>query len=237
MSFYVALGSLLDVAHTVGYPVLFLLVMAESAGVPVPGETSIITGAVLASQGKLSIVVVIVLAATAAIVGDNIGYLDRAQGRPLAAAAPRRLPAPAPARARGRRTVLRASRSESGLLRALHPRPARVGLVARGRDAHALALVLPLERVRGIVWATGVGVIAYTLGRTATNVTEAFEIYGLAAFVIAIAGLLLAHRRYRRSEQRAREEFAPITKESRPRGRLRCDDDRSDMARSDSTSR
>src|SRR5207244_8208534 len=68
------LASILDVSH-VGYPLLYLMVMAESAGFLVPGETALITAAVLASQGKLEIELVIALAATAAIVGDNIGYV------------------------------------------------------------------------------------------------------------------------------------------------------------------
>ncbi len=42
---------------------------------PVPGETALITAAVLASQGHLQIELVIAVAAAAAIVGDNIGYL------------------------------------------------------------------------------------------------------------------------------------------------------------------
>src|SRR5580692_7520396 len=73
------LASLVDVSH-VGYPLLLLLVMAESGGVPVPGETALITAAVLASQGKLRIEVVILLAATGAIVGDNLGYLIGRKG-------------------------------------------------------------------------------------------------------------------------------------------------------------
>ncbi len=63
--------ALLNVEHLVssaGYPLLFLIVMAESSGAPVPGETGLITAAVLASQGKLHIELVIPLAAAAAIV-------------------------------------------------------------------------------------------------------------------------------------------------------------------------
>ena len=54
--------------------------MGESSGVPVPGETALITAAVLASQGKLKIELVIPLAAAGAIVGDNIGYLIGRKG-------------------------------------------------------------------------------------------------------------------------------------------------------------
>jgi membrane protein DedA with SNARE-associated domain len=58
-----------------GLPLLFLVIMLESFGVPLPGETALIAFGVLASQGHYSIVVVIAVAAAAAIVGDNLGYL------------------------------------------------------------------------------------------------------------------------------------------------------------------
>jgi len=71
-------------AQTAGYPALFFLVMAESGGIPLPGETALITAAVLASQGQLQIEFVIALAALAAIIGDNVGYLiSRKVGRTL----------------------------------------------------------------------------------------------------------------------------------------------------------
>ena len=44
-------------------------------GIPSPGETALILAAVLASQGKLQIWLVIVIATASAIVGDNLGYL------------------------------------------------------------------------------------------------------------------------------------------------------------------
>jgi hypothetical protein len=54
--------------------------MCESSGVPLPGETALITGAVLASQHRLQIALVIALAAGAAILGDNAGYLIGRKG-------------------------------------------------------------------------------------------------------------------------------------------------------------
>jgi membrane protein DedA with SNARE-associated domain len=67
--------ALIDIPRDVGYPLLALLVGAEASGVPVPGETALIATSVLASQGDLSIEVVIPVAAAAAIIGDNIGYV------------------------------------------------------------------------------------------------------------------------------------------------------------------
>jgi membrane protein DedA with SNARE-associated domain len=58
-----------------GYLVVFLLVMAESIGLPMPGETALIGAALFAgSTHKLEIGWVIAAAIGAAIIGDNIGY-------------------------------------------------------------------------------------------------------------------------------------------------------------------
>jgi membrane protein DedA with SNARE-associated domain len=68
--------------HDYGLIALFLIVMLESGGVPLPGETALVAASVFASSGKLDIVAVIAVAATAAIVGDNIGYwIGRTGGR------------------------------------------------------------------------------------------------------------------------------------------------------------
>ena len=58
-----------------GYLVVFLLVMAESIGLPVPGETALIAAALYAgSTHKLEIWWVIAAAIAGAIIGDNIGF-------------------------------------------------------------------------------------------------------------------------------------------------------------------
>ncbi len=66
----------------IGYPVLGLLILGECAGVPLPGETALITAGGLAGDGHLSLPLVILVAASAAIVGDTLGYLlGRRRGR------------------------------------------------------------------------------------------------------------------------------------------------------------
>jgi membrane protein DedA with SNARE-associated domain len=80
-----ALGAtlLLDVGRY-GYAALAAGVLLENAGVPVPGETMLLAAAALAARGGLSIVLVAIVAASAAIVGDNIGFaIGRSGGRPL----------------------------------------------------------------------------------------------------------------------------------------------------------
>ena len=58
-----------------GYWVVFVIVMLESAGVPLPGETILILAAGYAgATGELNLTLVITCAAAGAIVGDNIGF-------------------------------------------------------------------------------------------------------------------------------------------------------------------
>jgi membrane protein DedA with SNARE-associated domain len=60
-----------------------VLVGGESAGLPLPGETSLLAGAVEAQRGVLYLPWVMAIAAAAAIVGDNLGYwAGRRAGRP-----------------------------------------------------------------------------------------------------------------------------------------------------------
>jgi membrane protein DedA with SNARE-associated domain len=195
------LASILDVKHLVqvfGYPLLFLIVMSESGGLPVPGETALIAAAVLASQGKLKIELVIPLAAAGAIVGDNLGYLiGRKGGRWL-------LERPGPF-LRQRRQVLRTGQPffERHGPKAVFFGRFVLGLrvwaswLAGATHMHWRSFVL-WNALGGMTWATAVGLIAYFLGHSAGNAIEAFGLYGLAAVLVAIGSAFFAHRRHRR---------------------------------------
>ena len=56
---------------TYGYFAVFLIVAMESAGIPMPGETVLVTAAIFAASGTLKIYGVIGAAAAGAIIGDN----------------------------------------------------------------------------------------------------------------------------------------------------------------------
>jgi membrane protein DedA with SNARE-associated domain len=200
------LAALVDVdqlVKTAGYPLLFVLVMSESSGVPIPGETALIAAAVLASEGKLQIGVVIAVAAAAAIVGDNIGYLiGRKGGRWL-------LERPG-SFYRQRQEVLRVGEPffERHGPKAVFFGRFILGLrvwaswLAGATRMHWRSFAL-WNALGGITWAFGVGLIAYLLGSSAGNALEAFGIYGLVAVLIAIVGGLLLHRRHVRRGPRA----------------------------------
>jgi membrane protein DedA with SNARE-associated domain len=77
--------SLLDLFATYGYAVVFVGILLENAGLPVPGETTLLAGAALARLGRLSLAWVVVVATCAAILGDNLGFwIGRRGGRTLA---------------------------------------------------------------------------------------------------------------------------------------------------------
>jgi membrane protein DedA with SNARE-associated domain len=61
------------------------LIMLEDFGIPVPGETILIAGAVYAGAGRLNVVAVGVAGFIAAVIGDNIGFaIGHFGGRALA---------------------------------------------------------------------------------------------------------------------------------------------------------
>jgi Uncharacterized membrane-associated protein len=66
-----SVGPLLE---TYGYWVVFLFVGIESLGIPLPGETALVTAAAFAALGHLSIAGVIATAAAGAVMGDACGY-------------------------------------------------------------------------------------------------------------------------------------------------------------------
>jgi membrane protein DedA with SNARE-associated domain/uncharacterized membrane protein YbhN (UPF0104 family) len=147
-----------------GYVAVPIAVALETIGVPVPAETTLVAAAVLASQGRLNIALLIAIAAAAAIVGDNVGYLlgRRLGRRALLAAGPL---------ARQRRRLV-----ESGdRFFAAHGAPAvflgRWVAIARitvawlaGADRMPWHRFAVWNAAGGIAWATSIGLAAYTIG-------------------------------------------------------------------------
>jgi membrane-associated protein len=203
------LASLLNVDHLVqvaGYPLLFVLVMGESSGVPIPGETALITAAVLASRGKLSIELVIVLAALGAIVGDNIGYMIGRKGGRWILERPGRFH-------RQRLDVLRTGEPffERHGPKAVYFGRFLLGLrvwaswLAGATRMHWRSFVL-WNALGGVSWAVAIGLLAYFLGSSAGNAIQTFGIYGLIAAIAAILSAVVLHRR---SSRRAANGDAP----------------------------
>ncbi len=75
-------GGALSVLQGMGYPGIAAIVGLESAGIPLPGETTLLAASYLAATGHLSLPLVIGSAALGAVVGDSLGYaIGRKGGR------------------------------------------------------------------------------------------------------------------------------------------------------------
>ena len=195
------LAAIIDVEHLIhvaGYPLLVVLVMSESSGIPVPGETALITASLLASRGDLDITLVIVLAAAAAIVGDNIGYLIGRKGGRWALERPGRF--------YGQRQEVLAVGEP--FFERHGPKAVFFGRFILGLRVWASWLAggtrMPWHSfvlwnaLGGICWATAIGLIAYFLGHSAGNAIQTFGLFGLVAALAGIASALWLHRRHRR---------------------------------------
>ena len=65
-----------ELIQAYGLWVLLIIIMLESAGIPMPGETALVTAALYAgSTQRMSLTSIVLVASTAAIIGDNFGYL------------------------------------------------------------------------------------------------------------------------------------------------------------------
>ena len=189
------LAALVNVPAEVGYPALAALVGVESAGVPVPGETALIAAALLAREGQLSLPLVIAIAATAAIVGDNVGYeIGRRGGRPL-------LTKPGPFLDRRRRVVEGAEPffERHGAKAVFLGRWVALLRIAAawlaGVNRMPWRTFLFWNALGGIAWAVSVGLAAYLLGRVAETIVRDAGIAGVVLLVALAVLLLLWSRR------------------------------------------
>ena len=189
------LATLIGVPAGIGYPLLFVFVGAESAGAFVPGETSLIVASALAAQGRLSLPLVIAVAAGAAILGDNVGYVIGRRGVRRVIDRP------------GRWGVDRQRLVERGELFFARRGAAAVFF---GRWLPGLRVVtswvagatrMPWPRflfwnaLGGIAWATTVGALGYLLGRSASGSLGVIGFVGLgiAVLVFVAARIRRAH--------------------------------------------
>jgi membrane protein DedA with SNARE-associated domain len=190
-----AFGAFIHVSDSLGYA-LPALIGLESMGVPSPGETALVLAAVLASQGKLNIALVIAIAAASAILGDNIGYLiGRLVGREV-------LTAKGPFHERRKRLMA----IGDGYFERYGTRTVFVGRwIALIRFAVAwLAGIneMPFHvfflwnALGGITWATAFGLAGYYGGSAFVNVLEKVGVIAAVVLVVVLIALFFA-KRYR----------------------------------------
>ena len=192
-----------------GYYAVFTLIALESMGIPLPGETALISAALYAgTTHHFSVVVLAVVATAAAVIGDNAGYwIGRTGGLRLAERHGRYV--------RLDRAKLRAGRylfARHGwkvvffgrfvaVLRTFAAFFAGVGRMHWPR-------FLAANAAGGLLWASFYTFGAYALGSAASSVGSTITIAGYAvASVVTVTSIIMVRRSMRRLEQRAAEAF------------------------------
>lgn len=193
------------VPANLGYIAIFLIVGGESAGLPIPGETSILVGGALAASGDLDLPLVWVCAAAGAIIGDNIGYLI------------------------GRHFLRRILTGSGRLAGRLERSVARSEVYFRhhGGKTVFFGRWLPVLRVTaawmagashmewrrfavfnalgGIGWAISISSLGYVAGKSADSVVGVLGILALVVVTLAV----ISHWWFKRLGRAAAEELEP----------------------------
>jgi len=193
------LASIFSVAQNLGYPLLAVFVAVESLGVPVPGETAVIFAGLGAASGRLSIVLVIVIASAAAIVGDNVGFAIGRRGGRWLLERPGRFE-------RERRRVLEVGdpffKRHGGkavfLGRWIAGLRVWASWLAGASDMHWLVF-LAYNAAGGIAWATSVSLAAYYGGKSVEHVFSQIGLYGIPVALVLFVVFVLWWRHRRRA--------------------------------------
>lgn len=186
-----------------GYLAVALIVLIESFGPPLPGETVIIAGSIYAAAGKLDIVAVAAIAFAAAVVGDNIAYLiGRKGGRALVTrygryvgATEERYASTEQFFARHGGKIVVVARFVEGL-RQLN------GLVA-GTTRMPYLRFLAAQVTGAALWVGVWATVGYSAGSHITTIYDTIAKFGyvvLALLAVAIVALVVRKRRRRSRE-------------------------------------
>jgi membrane protein DedA with SNARE-associated domain len=201
------LAALISLTSGLGYG-LPAIIGLESMGVPSPGETALVLAAVLASQGKLEIWLVILIGISSAIVGDNIGYLlGRRLGRDV-------LESKGPFH-RQRREVIAAGDSffaKHGPKAVFFAR--WIALVRFAAAWLAGINHMPFRQfffwnaLGGITWGITYGLVGYFLGSAAATAITTFGLYAFGGLLLlfCVYVYFLLRRRRRERERLAQAE-------------------------------
>jgi membrane protein DedA with SNARE-associated domain len=202
--------SLRNLVASHGYWVLATVVALESMGIPMPGETMLVTAAVYAgTTHRLHIGLVIAAAAVGAIVGDNIGYwLGREFGYRLLLRYGPLLRINTPRIKLGQYLFFRHGGKVVFFGRFIAILRAIAALLA-GTNHMPWWRFLFFNATGGIVWAAGFGMAAYRAGESVVRLKTEIAVAGL---VLAAAGAVVAFgliRRYEDALLRQAEEALP----------------------------
>jgi len=180
-------------------------VAVESMGIPVPGETMLVTAAVYAgASGELNITHVVLAAIAGAIAGDNAGYwIGRTVGFRWVMRHRSRLRLTTRRLKLGQYLFLRHGGKVVFFGRFVAVLRALAGLLA-GLNCMDWGRFLLFNALGAFVWAGVFGIGAYAFGETLVSALGNIGvILGIAAAAAVMAGLVVVRRYERRWEETA----------------------------------
>jgi membrane protein DedA with SNARE-associated domain len=201
------------------YLIVTLVIGIESTGVPVPGEITLVTAALMAIGGVTNPWFVAVAASLGAIGGDSLGYLfGRRGGRGLLDRFGRRFP-----KHFGPAYLARAERMfrRWGVWAVFFGRFVALLRILAGPLAGALRVpyrkFLVANAAGGIVWSFGTTFVIYFVGRVAEKWLKDFSYIALLVAVVGgiLTTLYLRHRA-NAAQKRAEDEAAEEQEASLP---------------------
>ena len=193
-----------------GYFIVFVMVLAQCAGIPLPAVAVLLAADAAARKGSLSLPVVIAIGSAAAILGSTVGYVaGRIGGRPL---------------------MLR-------LARLLHVRTSRIDAMDRFFVRHGGKTIfigrwvifvrlwgsitagvarMPSRKfmlwnvLGGILWVSSLSLLAYTLGSVFKTIADKLDLGAWILLPVIVAGFAIAGlRRRKRRLREASTDSAP----------------------------
>jgi membrane protein DedA with SNARE-associated domain len=182
-----------------GYWIVFLIVMLESAGIPLPGETVLVLASIYAgATGELWLSLIIICAAAGAILGDNIGFwAGRHWGRAFLLNYGKFIHLPEERLRLGQYLFERHGAKIVFFGRFVAFLRVLAALLA-GVNQYRWPQFLFFNAAGGIVWSLVVGIGAYVFGDSIHRVSGPLGLIALGAVVAGVIAFMVIVRREER---------------------------------------
>ncbi len=192
-------GAMAPWLHAYGSAAVFVILLFELLGLPLPGESLLIVAAVLAGRGDISFPVLLLSAWGGAVAGDNIGYLiGKTLGRTLLRRYGRKVGIKPESLQQVEAAFARYGAIAVGVARFVNVLRQLNGVVAGALEMHWLRFLV-FNALGGAIWVVTWTAAGYYLGKNDTKIellVHRLGVYGLV-IVVVVAGLVIGVVWYR----------------------------------------
>ncbi len=193
------LGAMGPWLHAYGSAAVFVILLFELLGLPLPGESLLVVAAVLAGRGDISFPVLLLSAWCGAVAGDNIGYvIGRMFGHTLLRRYGPKVGIKPESLQKVEAVFARYGAVAVGFARFVNILRQLNGVVAGTLEMHWLKFLV-FNALGGAVWVAAWTAAGYYLGKNDVKIEALLHRLGVYGLVIAvvIAGLMIGFVWYR----------------------------------------